>query len=326
MKSNDNSSYTQEVKKKIRLVAKKILPKKILSNLKFYLNPNRELKIYFKDEFISIDREKKSVQGLIPVFYWDRVSNFGDTIGPFLISEITGKPVLNIFNNDFSGLMTVGSIIQAINRNDMTIWGSGLIEKPTKELLKNIKEYNPRVLSVRGKKTAEFLLEAGLDVPDQSVYGDPGLILPLFYKPKIHKSNLIGLCPHFMHKPYFLESLDITKGLKIIDVQLNMKSVVDDIISSSVCISTSLHGLIIAQAYGIPWVWLEVVDKNVIGNDFKFRDFFSTIDESKVSHVQISLDNIANIDFKAIASKATLPEKLYDENLILEVLQKYLSE
>lgn len=160
-----------------------LLPGKIANNIKKHFNEDKRFKIYFENKLIIIDQKSTKIQGIIPVFYWDGEPNFGDTIGPFLISNITGKPVLNIYNNKIPGLMAVGSIIQLINRKNMTIWGSGLIEKPTDKLMKDIKKYNPKVLSVRGKETAKVLLEAGITIPDESVFGDPALILPLFYKP-----------------------------------------------------------------------------------------------------------------------------------------------
>nr|WP_181718245.1 polysaccharide pyruvyl transferase family protein [Psychrobacter sp.] len=190
--------------------------------------------------------------------------------------------------------------------------------------MNDFKQYNPEILSIRGMETAKCLLEAGIDVPDNSVYGDPALILPLFYKPSISGPKKIGICPHYIHKPYFLKNIFIKNSLKIIDVQKDVETVVDSISSSSVCISTSLHGLIVAQAYNIPWVWLEISDNPPFGKDFKFKDFFSTLNESQVSHVKVSLEEVNNLDYDKIAEKATLPDKLYNEDLILESLKKYL--
>lgn len=306
---------------------KSLIPKE--ARVKFYrfLNKDSSIRLYFENNTALLDPKNKNIQGLIPVFYWDGEPNFGDVVGPYLISKITGKPVLNIKNLQYPGIMTVGSIIQLLNRKNMVIWGSGLMYKPTDDQVRALKKYNPEILSVRGQETAKQLLEAGINVPDQSTYGDPALILPLFYTPKVSGSKRIGICPHYIHKSHFLEYFNDNDkdNLKIIDVQKDMETVVDSISSSSVCISTSLHGLIIAQAYNIPWVWLEVFDNNLGGEDFKFKDFFSTINESQVSHVRVKMEEVKNLNYKEIAAKASLPDKLYSEERILESLKIYLN-
>lgn len=303
---------------------KKVMPKKIQKKISKSLNKDTSIRLFFENDTASIDFKNKNIYGLAPVFYWDNKPNFGDFIGPYLVSKITRVPVLNIKNIQYPGFMAVGSILQMLDRKNMTVWGSGLIEEPTDEVIKNIQKYKPNILSVRGKKTAKYLLKAGIDVPDQSVYGDPALILPLFYKPLESSYKKIGICPHHIHKEKFLSSIIDNDYLRVIDVQKDVENVVNKISSSTVCISTSLHGLIIAQAYNIPWIWLEIVDENLIGNDFKFKDFFSTINELQVSHVKVKIEEISKLDFKIMAEKATLPDKLYDENLILKALEEHL--
>jgi len=308
-----------------RSIVKKIIPKEARVKVYNYINKDSSIRLYFENNTALIDPKNKIIQGLVPVFYCDGKPNFGDFIGPYLISKITGKPVLNINNSQYPGIMSVGSIIQMLDRKDIVIWGSGLMYKLTDEYIKVFKKYNPEILSVRGRKTATFLSDAGINVPDPSVYGDPALILPLFYKPSINGPKKIGICPHYIHKSHFLKNIADKDYLKIIDVQQDVESVVDSINSSSVCISTSLHGLIVAQAYNIPWVWLEIFDNNLAGDDFKFKDFFSTLNESQVSHVRVRLEDVKSLDYKAIAKNATLPDKLYNEELILESLQVYLN-
>lgn len=309
----------------VKSIIKKVTPEETRRKVYEFLNKDTSIRLYFDNNKAVIDLKNKNVQGLTPVFYWDNTPNFGDLVGPYLISKITGKPVLNIKDLQYPGIMGVGSIIQMLDRKNMVIWGSGLMYKLTDEQMKALRTYNPEILSVRGYKTAKLLLEEGFNVPDKSVYGDPALILPLFYSPTVNSSKKIGICPHFSHKPHFLENFSDKDNFEIIDVQKDMETVVDSISSSTVCISTSLHGLIVAQAYGVPWVWLEIHDDNLHGEDFKFKDFFSTLDETQVSHVRVSLDSIKDIDYKNIAERATLPDKLYDEKLILEALESYLN-
>ncbi|MGP5063765.1 polysaccharide pyruvyl transferase family protein [Psychrobacter celer] len=305
---------------------KKVIQKKIQKKIRSASKKNRSIRLFFENDTASVDFKDDNIRGLIPVFYWDSKPNFGDFIGPYLISKITGVPILNIQNLQYSGIMAVGSILQMLDRKNMTVWGSGLIEEPTDEVIRSLQKYKPKILSVRGRETAKYLSKVGIDVPDQDVYGDPALILPLFYKPLVINETKIGICPHHIHKAYFLESVVCGENLKIIDVQKDVENVINEITSSSVCISTSLHGLIIAQAYNIPWVWLEVTDNNLIGNDFKFKDFFSTINQDQICHIRVEMEEVKNLNFETIANKAALPNKLYNEKLILESIKNYLKE
>lgn len=310
----------------IKIVIKKLVPKKVIKLIRNRQSADNAVTFFFGNSTSSFDYKSYKMHGLIPVFYWDGKPNFGDLVGPYLISKITKKPVVNIKNIPCAGIMAVGSIIQMLDRKNMVIWGSGLMHKPTKEQEKKLIKYKPKILSVRGKETAKCLIELGISLPNESTYGDPALLLPLFYKPFRKNKKEIGVCPHYTHKPYFLEKINKRSNLKVIDVQNDLETVVDSIFSSTVCISTSLHGLIIAQAYNIPWVWLEIVDNNLGGDDFKFKDFFSTIDETQVSHIKITMSEVESLNYESIAEKAMLPNKLYNEELILNSLKLYLNK
>ena len=301
---------------------KKFIPLKWRFAITTHINKKESIRIYFNNK--QIDLSKGKTTELVPVFYWDWRPNFGDLVGPYLISKITGKPVLNIMGTYRPGLMTVGSIIEMLSSKNMTIWGSGLMSEPSTDIIKRLSFYKPTILSVRGYKTAEALKNIGLEVPNHNQYGDPALILPLFYQPKIVSDKKIGLCPHYSHKELFGRINDDTNSFNMIDVQKDLESVLDSIFSCKVCISTSLHGLIVAQAYGIPWVWLEITDNNLGGGDFKFQDFFSTIDISQVTHIKTTKNEVKNLDFHSIAQKASLPDPRYDLSKILESLQQYL--
>ncbi len=308
----------------IKPTIKAILPQKLkLIILKIIEKDTRE-RIYFNNKLVVIDKSG-TIEGAVSLLYWDAEPNFGDVIGPYLVSKITNLPTVNVLHRSTTScLMTVGSIIQRIDREGMVIWGSGLIQEPSyKELLK-ISKYKPKVLSVRGFKTAELLESIGIEIINKNAYGDPALIMPLFYQPTSINPVKTAICPHFTHKEYFINEVGSNEFINIIDVQADMQFVVDQIASSSACISTSLHGIIIAQAYNIPWIWLEITDNNLKGNDFKFLDFFSTIDKSMITHVKIKLSDIANIDFKELANKASLPRKFYNEKLILDALKQHI--
>lgn len=324
MKNSSLISDKQTLLNSLKPVMKTILPSGIKKSIQNIIARDDRLRLYFNNSLVVINRDG-SVEGALPMLYWDSEPNFGDVIGPYLVSNITKMPIINTLNTDTPCLMAVGSILNMIDRNGVVVWGSGLIDEPSSKELYKIRSYKPQVLSVRGNKTSDLLEKFGISVVNKDAYGDPALLMPMFYKPKSMGSNKISVCPHFLHKPEFKKAIQVNDNISIIDVQKNIESVVDEIASSSVCISTSLHGLIISQAYGIPWLWLEVIDNNLKGNDFKFLDFFSTIEQKMVSHVQVKRSDIKNLNFEELAKQASLPKKLYNEKLILDALEQHLT-
>ncbi len=69
-------------------------------------------------------------------------------------------------------------------------------------------------------------------------------------------------------------------------------------------VSSSLHGLVFAEAFDIPNLWIELSDK-VIGNGFEFHDWFSLADHPQA---EPALPEDANVDatVRDLADRATL--------------------
>jgi pyruvyltransferase len=117
-------------------------------------------------------------------------------------------------------------------------------------------------ISVRGPLT-RFQVK-GADVPKS--YGDPALLLPLMYYPKIEKKKKTGIIPHYVDKKYFTKD-------QIIDIEQDYTTFIDQILECDEIISSSLHGIIIAEAYGIKTKWVMYGDK-IEGGEFKYQDYF----------------------------------------------------
>ncbi|NEN94442.1 MAG: polysaccharide pyruvyl transferase family protein [Moorea sp. SIO3I7] len=70
-----------------------------------------------------------------------------------------------------------------------------------------------------------------------------------------------------------------SKNVLLIDVTRNPKEVIADITRCEAIASSSLHGLIIADAFGIPSIWMQLSNK-VSGKGFKFKDYYSVFGET----------------------------------------------
>ena len=258
----------------------------------------------------SMKRNSAVPEGCVNVFWWDKRPNFGDAVGPWLFAKITGKQPVNGRGRMLrdAPVASVGSIINIIDQDGTRIWGTGLMGPLSRDAVKRMSAM-PRVsvLAVRGKRTrAELISSLGWDVPE--TYGDPALLLPRFLPPQGRQitSNRIAVVPHYLHSKYFSEATN--NDTYVVDVEQGMEQVVQEIAAARACISTSLHGVIIAQAYGVPWTWLRIADQKLGGDKFKFEDFFSTLDESAVQSVSISSSDIATLDFQELARDAALPD------------------
>jgi Tfp pilus assembly protein PilV len=86
-----------------------------------------------------------------------------------------------------------------------------------------------------------------------------------------------------------------------------LERVVDAIANADRCVSTSLHGVIIAQAYEVPWVWLRLEDNQLHGDTFKFEDFFTVVDRSQVAELSVAASAVAEIDYLQVSRAARLP-------------------
>jgi pyruvyltransferase len=155
-----------------------------------------------------------------------------------------------------------------------------------------------KVFAVRGPMTRKLLLDQEIDCPE--IYGDPALLFPRFYNPHIEKKYKVGIVPHYVDsKSNWIKSLN-SDEVKIIDICSDTHSFIDSIKECECIISSSLHGIIASDAYGIPNIWAKMSER-VGGNGFKFRDYFASVgrkeicfdinDNSKLKSVIDSIDD-----------------------------------
>ncbi len=198
--------------------------------------------------------------------------NFGDDLNVFLLEELTGKKVLKygeFLHLRKCNILAIGSIVENYSNKDSIIWGSGAIEGEKKIVAPH------KVCAVRGPLTQKFLEETGVNVPH--VYGDPALLLPLIYNPhNIEKKYKMGIIPHYVDYklPYVEEFRKEHPEILFIDLQNYKKwhDIIDQILSCEKIISSSLHGLILSDAYGIPNIRVKFSNK-IVGGDFKYDDY-----------------------------------------------------
>ena len=261
-------------------------------------------------------KEWNTLLGLsIPIFkLLPDNGNFGDSVNILFWEKITGY---NIKYNDIVNnlhYITTGSIMCAV-KNKSIIFGTGFIHKNA-DLgglsLNNNKLVTPKkVLAVRGPLSREKMLNFGIECPKN--YGDPLILLPCIYnKSIVINDNIIGIIPHYIdvnndNLKLLIQNLKNNGyNIKIIDILVgeNYKDFIDNINSCKYIISSSLHGIIMGLVYKKETIFLEF-SNNVIGGDFKFQDFFQSINiyyKNVNTYDHTVLSNIISIDYSNLLS------------------------
>jgi pyruvyltransferase len=110
------------------------------------------------------------------------------------------------------------------------------------------------------------------------MYGDPALLLPRLYSPaNLARRYRIGITPHVVDRDDpAVCALGARPDVTIIDLYRPTLECVEAIVACDMILSSSLHGLVVADAYGIPSGYVLFSDK-VIGGGFKFRDYLKGI-------------------------------------------------
>jgi pyruvyltransferase len=252
--------------------------------------------------------------------YWDFENNWGDKVNPYLFEKISGRKVVSsntIFNFLHKPeILGIGSIISG-NLSNYVIWGSGIISEKT-----TITHKPKEVLAIRGLNTQKKLRAVGSDC---TVFGDPVLLFPDIYPGKhIQKKYKYGIIPHFKNKqsPAVQKIIALQNPeIKIIDIQsAGIEGFVDDILSCENILSSSLHGLIVAEAYGIPTLHL-VFSEKLLGGDFKFYDYYSGVGIHSLDTVFLH-DDISELN--NILSQCSLKDLNFNRTALKNSLIGYL--
>lgn len=199
-------------------------------------------------------------------FYWGDVpENFGDVLTRHILNYF-GINFTHTNNYRIANMFATGSIAR-LAQTGSTVIGSGMIRKN--------EDANPLVKwkSVRGPLTRANVIRCGGECPE--IYGDPALLLPMFCEPE-EKKHKIGLVPHY--QDYRRVKAQYPNYNVINVVSKDPLKVAKEISSCEKIISSSLHGIIAAHAYGIPAA--RVVFSKLHGDGSKFEDYCASVDVS----------------------------------------------
>lgn len=236
--------------------------------------------------------------------------NWGDDINYYFLREIIKCPVVMFNHNPLAfrlGLknyLCIGSVIDMLCKPNSEVWGAGIIDGNKPLIVKPKKVY-----AVRGPLTRQKLLSEGVDCPE--IYGDPALLTSLYYKPHVEKKYRYGFISHVSNKNHIEnllvdgKKLSDCKDILVIDLRQynHWHDIIDQICSCDAILSSSLHGLIISEAYKIQNVWIEF-GQPLIGGHFKFHDFFLSVGRDRAYPLIIGTE----VEEKSIQAELALWE------------------
>ena len=200
--------------------------------------------------------------------FWSPEANFGDALTPWILEKLFNEPV--VFKRPASGhtsYMVTGSILNCELTNAV-VWGCGLANANDPVALDAAE-----IRAVRGPLTAKIARARGAVISD--VVGDPALLLPRWYKPKIEGGDL-GIIPHYVDYKEVQARYGQSDDIVVVDVLQPVETVLDQLALCNRVLSSSLHGLIAAHAYGKPADWV-IFSNRIEGDGMKFQDYFLSI-------------------------------------------------
>ncbi|NDF11366.1 MAG: polysaccharide pyruvyl transferase family protein [Proteobacteria bacterium] len=227
---------------------------------------------------------------MLKLYYWNDRINFGDALAPLLFERVFSTPT-EYASLDRADVASIGSLLQFIfyDKNTriicqrkkykmlmrrfspLVIWGSGALhERVTSKPFRSLD-----IRALRGHITQQFFS------PDKAVpLGDPGLLADRIMDCAPPKQYRVGIIPHHEDKRSPLLSVieEQVPGATVIDVEREPLGVLRRIMECDSILSSSLHGLVVADSLGIPNQWIELDGlKNKFGL-YKFHDYYSVFE------------------------------------------------
>ncbi len=179
--------------------------------------------------------------GRLKHFHWSDRPNFGDGLGPLLLRRFAGREsVWSTFAD--ADIVTVGSVLQL-----MPVGWPGIIAGCGKLRASSpfLPSRDTKILALRGPLTAR-------GIPGSYALGDPGVLADELLTKLPERVHDLGLLPHWSdreleHRTEFLRYKPL-----IIRVDEDPITVIRKIGSCRKLVTSSLHGAVVADSFGIP--------------------------------------------------------------------------
>jgi pyruvyltransferase len=199
-----------------------------------------------------------------------RERNFGDKLTKILIEHLTDYRVELVPRADRERcqMIGIGSILHVCHPYSTgNIWTTGFMHEYNRRRLTSA-----NVIAVRGKLS---LSKIKVSKKDNIVLGDGGLLCNTLVTRNPLKKYKLGIIPHYKDQDIpIVQELIKDSQVKFIDICADHMDVINETIQCEYVLSSSLHGVILADSLSVPNDWI-VLSNNVSGKGFKFQDYYS---------------------------------------------------
>ncbi|MBW3078675.1 polysaccharide pyruvyl transferase family protein [Bifidobacterium simiiventris] len=232
--------------------------------------------------------------------YYAKLNNMGDLLNEYIIPMVTGCEVVHCEKVNQFSVMGIGSCGGAVwgGKEDglagkmkdaakrtmcltssapCAVWGTGFLKDFGDRKLSLLRP-SVRFIAVRGAKS-KAIVERSLGRSTDLVMCDGGILSAELMDRTPVRKHAVGLVPHY-HEIELFEKNGITARFKelypdgvVIDLRKPPLDVIREIGECDAIISSSLHGCIVADSFGIPNVRMRT--SSIPGSGFKFDDYYS---------------------------------------------------
>lgn len=234
------------------------------------------------------------------------MGNFGDLLSPLIVAAFSGRPVRHVpYLWPGERLVAIGTIGQRQRLGHAHLWGTGVggrgdafriprgWRRPAFTRLS--------ATALRGPFSAAMLRAAGVEAP--RAFGDPALLLPALWPGTgvakrfelgvfLHLSELTEETLDAAARPEFrryevppsLQGSVVVRHTLVPPSLAGMRAALDALLSCRRVLSTGLHALVLAEAYGIPCAAFDIhagpstlmdPEDDAQPLDHRMRDFYA---------------------------------------------------
>lgn len=208
----------------------------------------------------------------VKAYWWKEVPNFGDALAPYLLEHFADIKV-EWDTISHSQIASIGSVLEHIPPLwDGYILGSGKLHEDSRLQIMQMGKISSKILALRGPLSAR-------GIGGSYALGDPGILADELVGVQPKQWDL-GILPHFMDGELvarFAKLMPAGTIIKAINPSDDPLEVVRQIGGCHRIVTSSLHGMIVADGFGIPRRVEMCSALKKDGGDFKFRDYSASI-------------------------------------------------